>query len=129
MRKLFVLLLIVSPLLVLSQKGEVTLPSGLVIADNDEYGLFTWWEAKEKCEKKGKGWSLPNNEELKEIYQNKDTINGFKEGWFWSITEDTHGLCIFSETNGYSWNIISTTGTFVSNHRSYRIKARCVKHY
>ena len=32
-------------------------------------------------------WYLPSQDELKELYKNKDLIGGFTTGWYWSSTE------------------------------------------
>ncbi len=121
------------PFATYSQKNDVIeLPSGLKVATADEYGIFKWAEAKKKCENKGDGWSLPTKEELVEIYQYRDTIKGFTDSWYWSLSTDKSST-FFTDSDinpdyGNAWNLIFSNGVLVSNSKTYTIKARCVKH-
>lgn len=128
MRNLFLLILIVSPFLIFAQKTEVVLPSGLIVASTDEYGIFTWSEAKKKCEDKGLGWALPSNDELLDIYNNRESLNGITESWYWSLTQDTSHFKASNDNYGLAWNLIFSNGSLVSNLKTYTLKARCVKH-
>jgi hypothetical protein len=47
---------------------------------------MTWAEAVEACKALGDGWRLPTKEELDWMYQHKDKISGFGEGWLWAST-------------------------------------------
>lgn len=121
------------PFATFAQKNDVIeLPSGLKVATADEYGIFKWAEAKKKCENKGDGWSLPTKEELAEIYQYRDTIKGFTDSWYWSLSTDKSST-FFTDTDinpdyGNAWNLIFSNGVLVSNSKTYTIKARCVRH-
>ena len=121
------------PFATYAQKNDVIeLPSGLKVATADEYGIFKWAEAKKKCENKGEGWSLPTKEELVEIYQYRDTIKGFTDSWYWSLSTDKSST-FFTDSDinpeyGNAWNLIFSNGVLVSNSKTYTIKARCVRH-
>ena len=133
MPRLFFILMMTIPFATYSQKNDVIeLPSGLKVATADEYGIFKWAEAKKKCENKGDGWSLPTKEELVEIYQYRDTIKGFTDSWYWSLSTDKSST-FFTDSDinpdyGNAWNLIFSNGVLVSNSKTYTIKARCVKH-
>lgn len=121
------------PFATYAQKNDVIeLPSELKVATADEYGIFKWAEAKKKCENKGEGWSLPTKEELVEIYQYRDTIKGFTDSWYWSLSTDKSST-FFTDSDinpdyGNAWNLIFSNGVLVSNSKTYTIKARCVRH-
>lgn len=51
---------------------------------------MTWDEAVKACEALGDGWRLPNKEELAWMYEHKDEIGGFGEGWFWSSSQGSY---------------------------------------
>lgn len=125
--------MMIVPFATYAQKNnEIELPSGLKVATADEYGIFKWAEAKKKCENKGDGWSLPTKEELAEIYQYRDTIKGFTDSWYWSLSTDKSST-FFTDTDinpdyGNAWNLIFSNGVLVSNSKTYTIKARCVRH-
>ena len=131
MHRIFFILMMIIPFATYAQKNNVIeLPSGLRVATDDEYGIFKWAEAKKKCENKGEGWSLPTKEELVEIYQYKDTIKGFTDSWYWSLSTDGSSDYYFDVNPDYgnAWNLIFSNGILVSNSKTYTIKARCVKH-
>ena len=48
--------------------------------------MMNWAEAKRACAALGEGWRLPNKEELNILYQNKENIRGFVDGYYWSST-------------------------------------------
>jgi hypothetical protein len=70
----------------------------ILVADKDFENTMSWHDAKTACEKLGNGWRLPNNEELKAIYEqlylksigdlyiNQD---GTQPSDYWSIEENT----------------------------------------
>ena len=58
----------------------------LEIAQNDFNTILTWYYAKEKCKQLGNGWRLPTIEELEILYNNKDNIGGFDDGYYYSST-------------------------------------------
>ena len=60
----------------------------LLVAQNDFPNLMKWNETKVACNFLGNGWRLPTKEELYKLYQNKDTIGGFKNQFYWSSTAD-----------------------------------------
>jgi hypothetical protein len=122
-------MLTIIPVFAYSQKNEILLPSGLVIAPADENGIFTWEEAKKKCESKGAGWALPTKEELTVMYENKEVITNITSSWYWSLSQDES--CHYNDflpNSGYAWNMMFDNGILVSNLKTYKIKARCVKH-
>ena len=46
----------------------------LEIAQSDFPNEMNWQSAKNACSNLGKGWRLPNNDELNLLFQNKDNI-------------------------------------------------------
>ena len=49
------------------------------IADEDLPDLLSWDDAKIACKNLGKGWRLPNKDELNEMFKLKDEIGKFCE--------------------------------------------------
>jgi len=50
-------------------------------------GAYSWNDAIAACEALGDGWHLPTKEELNLLFNNKEKIDGFKEGFYWSCSE------------------------------------------
>ena len=50
-------------------------------------GAYSWNDAIAACEALGDGWHLPTKEELNLLFSNKEKIDGFKEGFYWSCSE------------------------------------------
>ena len=50
-------------------------------------GAYSWNDAIAACEALGDGWHLPTKEELNLLFSNKEKIDGFKEGDYWSCSE------------------------------------------
>ena len=50
-------------------------------------GAYSWNDAIAACEALGDGWHLPTKEELNLLFSNKEKIDGFKEGTYWSCSE------------------------------------------
>lgn len=66
-----------------------------------DLGKMTCDEARKACEKLGDGWRLPTIEELHFMYNKRDEIGGFKDGFYWSGTEgDNVNAWYFNFTNG-----------------------------
>ena len=59
----------------------------LEVAQYDFPKRMIWDDAKFACAKLGEGWRLPTKDELNLLYQNKDKIGGFANGYYWSSTE------------------------------------------
>ena len=53
----------------------------------DLEGHYTWHEAKKACTKLGAGWRLPTKKELHEMYEKRDMVGGFANGYYWSSAE------------------------------------------
>jgi regulator of replication initiation timing len=61
----------------------------------EDLGVWFWDNAKKACADLGDGWRLPTKDELNILYENKDKIGGFAEGFtYWSSTESD---------NFYAW--------------------------
>ena len=58
---------------------------GLIAAENDIRGPYTWNEVKKII---GVDWRLPTKEELVVLYKNKEKIGGFLDEIYWSSSED-----------------------------------------
>ena len=79
--------------------GKPIVVGNLEVAQNDFPELMNWEDAKKSCESLKDGWRLPNKDEFKILYQNKDKIGGFKRGTreaYWSSTEG-------DDDNGGAW--------------------------
>lgn len=63
-----------------------------VIAQNDFPKKMNWDDAEKACAALGKGWRLPNENELNTLYENRVKIGGFKEGDYWSSLENRTGI-------------------------------------
>ena len=63
----------------------------LEVAEHDFPEKMYWKESKKACASLGEGWRLPTKEELTILYENKDSIGGFADTWYWSSTE-TDGI-------------------------------------
>ena len=61
----------------------------LQVANQDFSYEMTWEEAKRACNELGSGWRLPNNQELKEIYEqlHEKGQGNFRTAFYWSSTE------------------------------------------
>jgi hypothetical protein len=59
----------------------------LEVAQNDFPNLYNWYDAKKVCTSLGKGWRLPNKDELNFLCLKKAEIGGFKNNVYWSSTE------------------------------------------
>ena len=71
----------------------------IFIAKNDFTEPMNWDDAKKACESLGNGWRLPNKDELRILYRNKDKIGGFVSSdtfAYWSSTE-------FGSNGNESW--------------------------
>ena len=49
--------------------------------------MMNWNDAKKACASLGKGWRLPNQEELNILYQNRNEIGGFINDDYWCSKE------------------------------------------
>jgi hypothetical protein len=84
---------------------------------SDDLGFMNWHEAVEVCKKLGKGWRLPTKDELNFLYENKEEIGGFGNG-YWSSTE--------SDGN-YAWGQNFFKGSQVYNYKHYAGYVRAVR--
>jgi hypothetical protein len=50
-------------------------------------GEMNWSDAKKKCAGLGAGWRLPTKDELELLYENKISIGGFANNFYWSSTD------------------------------------------
>ena len=67
--------------------GTPFIIENIEVAQYDFPEEMTWEDALDTCNKLGEGWRLPNLDELKTLYQNKDKIGGFAGNVYWSSTE------------------------------------------
>lgn len=69
-------------------KGNNTiLIENLEVAESDFQTPMNWEEAKRACEALGKGWHLPNKDELDVLFKNKNMIEGLDRSSYWSSSE------------------------------------------
>jgi len=57
------------------------------VAQYDFPEQMNWEDAKKACVDLGEGWKLPSQNELNDLYQNRGTIGGFGDSFYWSSTE------------------------------------------
>lgn len=74
--------------------GRVYKPQhGLIAAETDLQGSYSWRDAIATCSKLNLGgyndWRLPNIEELKVLYANRDIVGGFSSKYYWSGTKES----------------------------------------
>ena len=71
--------------------GNTITLKNLIIAQNDFAEPMVWEAATEVCKNLGEGWRLPDIDELKYLYTNKNLIGGFSNGIYWSSSESDRG--------------------------------------
>ena len=80
-------------------------------------GAYSWNDAIAACEALGDGWHLPTKEELNLLFSNKEKIDGFKEGDYWSCSEysttGAWGQYWHSGNPGYQFNANKTSAYYV----------------
>ncbi len=82
--------------------AETTTICGLQVKDT-ESKTYTWESAIKVCETYGEGWHLPTKDELNCLYNNKDTIGGFRNDYYWSSSEaknDSYFACYQDFSSG-----------------------------
>jgi hypothetical protein len=74
----------------------------ILVAQNDFPKIMSWVDAIAACENLGKGWRLPNKEELNILFLNKDKIGGFETvaSNYWSSTGDEERAWMQKITSG-----------------------------
>ena len=84
-------------------------------------GAYIWNDAIAACEALGDGWHLPTKEELNLLFSNKEKIDGFKEGVYWSCSE-------YSTTNAWNQDWASGyPGYQTSNGKADALYVRAVR--
>ena len=77
------------------QHGMVAAPAD--IKDNtagQEKAFFSWYSARVAANTFAGGycdWFLPNREQLKELYRNRDAVGGLEATYYWSSSESEQG--------------------------------------
>ena len=89
---------------------------GLIAAERDLSGKYTWQKAKEKCQNLRlngfNDWYLPNKEEMNKLYLNQAVVGGFASGDYWSSSEnDNKSAWSQSFSNGNKKKYYSFNGT------------------
>ncbi len=82
--------------------GGYNFAEGLEAYPTNAPKQMTWDEANEYCKSLGEGWRLPTKDELNQMYQLKDEIDGFGEGWLWSSSQSSSSSAwvqLFSDGN------------------------------
>jgi uncharacterized protein (TIGR02145 family) len=87
-----------------------------------DIGSFSFNDAKLECEKIGGGWRVPTKDELNILFENKESIGQFTDGFYWSSTKDESSV-------SFAWgqrfedgfqNICSSTAKFKNFIRPVR---------
>ena len=68
--------------------GTTIKVDNLEVAQYDFPNKMNWDDAKKAATELGKGWRLPDKDELELLYENKNKIGWFSDGKYWSLTED-----------------------------------------
>ena len=68
--------------------GKPTKVGNIEVAQYDFPEKMNWEDAIKSCDELGKGWKLPNKDELDYLYTNRVPIGGFANYAYWSSTEN-----------------------------------------
>lgn len=68
--------------------GKTIIIGNLEIAENDFPNQMDWDNATIACTSLGKGWRLPNKDELNVLYQNKEITNTYVQMNYWSSSKN-----------------------------------------
>ena len=102
------------PILEITKKIEV-MPHDL----DGEYTFEEAIEAAKECTYAGHtGWRLPTKHELNELYEDKETIGGFKLAYYWSSTE---------YNNNRAWFQAFSNGFQYDNGKNNSLRVRCLR--
>lgn len=99
-----------------TEQQAVGIKLGNLEVYKNDIGELSLNDAKLECAKIGGGWRLPSKDELNQLFENKDTIGQFTEGFYWSSTNADDTVVIGSAwgqrfSDGFQ-NICSTTSKF-----------------
>ena len=109
----------------LQNQNYVILPGGLVVAKKDatENGV-NWSNAVSLCDNYTLSgftdWHLPTKDELVTMYNNKNTIGGFKGGWYWSSTTN-------EDNSDYAYGVNFSDGSVKYGGELLSRYVRCVR--
>ena len=84
----------------------------------EDLGEMSWEDAKKACADLGDGWRLPTKDELNILYENKDKIGGFANGYYRSSTE---------VDNDFAWTQDFNDGLQYANVKNYGTDVRAVR--
>ena len=92
MKKLLIIPMLFACYMVMGQNaakiiGKPYQLKNIEVARNDFKNVQTWNDAIAKCKGLGEGWRLPTLDELNKLYNNKDKIGGFKDGYLDALLE------------------------------------------
>lgn len=71
-------------------------------------------------------WYLPSKEELNILYQNKDEIGRFSDGWYWSSTPAYSDRYYWGQSFNYGDQERIPAGTMYNIHKG-NMKVRCIR--
>jgi hypothetical protein len=87
----------------------------------NDIGEFSYFEALSECAKIGGGWRVPTKEELNQLFENKETIGHFTDGFYCSSTKAD------DEATGCSWGQRFSDGRPNIYSRSHKTFVRPVR--
>jgi hypothetical protein len=85
---------------------------------------MSWDEAKSISSSLGHRWRLPNRDELKILYQNKEKIGGLKlnsDQYYWGTNDDSYG------SNLYLWAQCMQDGGTIYGNANWYLNVRAVR--
>lgn len=102
----------------------VTVPGTNLVVAKEDAGIADWDSANYMCNNSTLGgltdWRLPTKDELVTMYNNKNTIGGFKDGKYWSSS--TH-----ENSSVYAYYVNFSYGGVDDYHKSNSLYVRCVR--
>ena len=105
-------------IVVVNGKNVSTIKFGNLEIMTEDLGINDWYGAVKACADLGDGWRLPTKDELNILYENKDKIGGFANGYYRSSTE---------VDNDFAWTQDFNDGLQYANVKNYGTDVRAVR--
>ena len=92
-----------------------------------DIGEFSFNDAMLECAKIGGGWRVPTKEELNQLFENKETIGHFTDGFYWSATLMDDTVVIGSAWGQRFSDGFQNHGPRSNNYKNYIRPVRSIK--